>query len=359
MQSAVVYHGAQHPSGFTILLRAGLGRGSDILDRFPLLPDYLRRWCLGDTSAPVIRYLLLVATALARRYSPRRLSAAVAHEEVAPEQMAKSVASVLFIKPGPCSPLCAALQPYVNDDVRLVARFISYATTAINNEFFARWQTSDPSGYDLRERLKEALKGSNYHCWPKMRPVWVRLTQTQELSPLKLPWSEPELTQIACVTANSANPNMPEWLIAIMSEISNEEGRQKFVEIDDLFESVRIAVGILLESQSTGDVQTPFLDPATRVRIRKEIERACANGHGYIDRYCIRKKPQETDQRTLHSSLDAYVEDVKAHGQPRLSQEKYVKEQTPEITDEYYQRHLKSPFQGGIAYFWQQLTKFR
>lgn len=335
-----------------------MGRISDIGSRFPLLPDYLRRWCQGDTSSVVVRYLLLVAATVAKRNCRRRLSAAWKQEEVSIDEMAKSVASVVFLKSGPRSPLCGALLTVIDDDARLIARFVSYATVAINNELFARWQTTDPAGYKLWECLKDALKSENYDCWPKPTPIWVRLAHVQDLNVDGLPWRESELTQVVCDCTNSADPDMPQWLNSIMIALSEVGGKQRFVEIEALYDAMWIEVRQLFQTASNGDTQISFLDPATRQRLGSQIDITCNLAHEYLDRYRKRgecKEPGEPEMKFLHEALDAFVEDIKAHGQDRQSRFKYVKEQCPELTDEYYERHLKSAFQGAITYFWQQL----
>ncbi len=275
--------------------------------------------------------------------------------------MARSVASVVFLKPGPRSPLCEALRSVIDDDARLIARFVSYTTTAVNNELYARWQTADPAGYKIWERLKGALKSDEYGCWPQPTPIWAKLAHVDDLNIDGLSWSESELAQIVCDRANSADPDMPQWLKAIMTTVSEDGGRQRFVEIEALYEAIRLAVGHLFQIAFDGDTQTPFLDLAIRQRLRSQIDNACVRMHEYLDRYRSRGKCSELEEsamKSLHKALDAYVEDVRTHGQERQSRFKYVQEQCPELTNEEYERQLKSAFQGAITYFWQQLTMF-
>lgn len=331
------------------------GRIPEIYSRFPHLADFLRRYCAGDSSNKITRYLVHVAAFIAKRYLGRRLHAANRYEDCGIEQVAISVTVNLFRKSENGVPLCKRLDPVLHDDSLLVSSFLQYSITVIRNELHAWLKTVDPEGFNLTERINEALEKPEYCLWPDKSPEWVKKVDTTDLNLSGQPWSAPDIALLACSEAGPRVPDTPSWLRAVMASVSTSEVFQRFVNIDVLSEGLRLASAQLLGNVSVGDVAPPKLNPWLVTKLHEQIGRALVEGRAYLDNYRNRQKLGDNGLGVLHRALEAYFDDVKTKGENPISQFEYVKESHPGLTREYYDQHFKAAFEGAVACVWKGL----
>jgi hypothetical protein len=326
-----------------------------LLRQFPQLVYHLRQYCADQGCKAAHDYLSVAAAEMVRTRLRYKIKAVTAAEGGTDYQISRSVVAGLFQRTGPGTPLALALASCNGDDSHVVARFWAYVVRSAANDLFHRLGISDPAGYNLTRCLRDAYDSDpRIVVWPTDCPAYVTMANGSGVVKDGDRWEYSEIVSLAMQFAHLGRSTAPNWLWAVVSAACEVEGKAHIVEIGLLEAAFREANSRLLITELNSLPGHTILSISSRMDISRAIKQIRTEAHDRLDR--VRHSGiVAADLDRLHRALDDLLDDLRDDGVESLSRYEYVKRHRDDLSQDQYQRHIKSVFQSAVEYVWQRL----